>query len=90
MLVATEYEILRGVPVSGLKKTRLERKPIRVATIIDEDEFVRSGGVLAHNRSVFLEDRIHDWDWSDGWLRYYTRVAEDAADIVVVFAEQRT
>jgi hypothetical protein len=27
-----------------------------------------------HNVNAFLEDRVHDWDWSGGRLRYYSRV----------------
>jgi hypothetical protein len=33
---------------------------------------------------VFLEDRVHDWDWRSGQFRYYTRVA-DVADVLVVY-----
>jgi hypothetical protein len=26
---------------------------------------------LAHRHTGFLEDRMHDWNWSDGKLRYH-------------------
>ena len=88
-LKATDFEILRGVPVSGLKRTLVEREPVRIATIIDEEKFKDSGNLLAHNKSVFLEDKVHDWTWKDGELRYYTRIAKDAADILVVYAVEK-
>lgn len=84
MLKATDYEILRGVKPSGRINIPLARQPVRVATLIDEHAFIRDQ-FLVHHRTVFLEDRIHDWDWSDGQFRYYTRVA-DVADILVVYA----
>jgi len=27
-----------------------------------------------HLKNAFLEDRVHDWDWKNGKLRYYSRV----------------
>lgn len=83
MLKAIEFEILRAVKASGLVKIPLPRQPVRVATLLDEDAFKRDQ-FLIHNRTVFLEDRIHDWDWREGALRYYTRVA-DCADVLVVY-----
>lgn len=83
MLKAIEFEILRAVKASGLVKIPLSRQPVRVATLLDERAFKRDQ-FLIHNRTVFLEDRIHDWDWRDGAFRYYTRVA-DCADVLVVY-----
>ncbi len=83
-LIAKDYEILRGVEANGRKFIPLPRKPVRVATVIDEELFRRLGGALVHNQTVFLEDRRHDWDWSAGKFRYYTRVAE-RADVLVVY-----
>lgn len=84
MLRATDYEILRGVKASGLIKIPLSRQPIRVATLIDQEAFMRDQFMI-HNRTVFFEDRVHDWNWQDGQFRYYTRVAEEA-DVLVVYA----
>ena len=84
MLKALDFEILRDVMASGIIKIPLTRKPVRVGTLINEEEFKRDQ-YLIHNRTVFFEDRIHDWDWKDGQFRYYTRVAE-VADVVVVYA----
>ena len=84
MLKATEYEILRNVKADGRIKIALARQPVRVATIMDEAAFSRDQ-LMIHNRTVFLEDRVHDWDWRDGQFRYYTRVSE-CADVLVVYA----
>lgn len=81
---AIDFEILRGVESNGLLRVPLKRQPVRVATMINEALFEESGHEMWHNRTVFLEDRYHDWDWSDGRLRYYSRVAEKA-DVLVVY-----
>ncbi len=66
------------------KVVPLELQPVLVATLIDEEMFLQSGGNLTLSRSVFLEDRFHDWDWDAGKFSYYTRVV-DRADVVVVY-----
>ncbi|WP_137917139.1 hypothetical protein [Hydrogenophaga sp. 2FB] len=83
MLKALRYEILRGITASGRIRIPLAEKPVRVATILNEALF-NVDKLLIHHGSVFLEDRIHDWDWADGVFRYYTRVAE-VADVLVVY-----
>lgn len=87
MLIATDFEILRGVVASGRESIPLARKPHRVATLINEQAFVDSGHQIVHNRTVFLEDYVHDWNWYDGKFRYYTRVAEKA-DVLIIYAEK--
>lgn len=89
MLIATEFEILRGVIPNSRVSMDMERKPVRVATIINEAAFVSSGHKLVHHENVFLEDYVHDWDWSLQKFRYYARV-EDAVDVLVVYAEMNT
>lgn len=84
MLRAIDFEILRDVQASGLRKIPLTRQPIRVATLLNEAEFMH-GYLMVHHKTVFFEDRIHDWNWQDGQFRYYTRVAE-RADVLVVYA----
>lgn len=83
MLKATDYEILRGVRASGLAQIPLDRQPVRVATLLDEKAF-NEDQYLIHMKTVFLEDRLHDWDWRNGLFRYYTRVA-DVADVLVIY-----
>lgn len=84
---ALDFEILRNVEANGLLTIDLPRKPVRVATMINEALFEQTGHTLQHQRTVFLEDRYHDWDWKDGKFRYYTRVAK-RADVLVVYALQ--
>lgn len=86
MKIATDYVILRGIEANERACVPLERKPLRIATIIDGDLFERFP-VLDHNETVFLEDRNHDWRHDNGQLRYYSRIAEKA-DVVAVFAQE--
>lgn len=88
VLKATRFEILRGVTVSGLASTPLPEKPLRVCTLINEAAF-NEEHLLEHHKTVFFEDQIHDWNWQDGKFRYYTRVAESKADVVIVYEEER-
>lgn len=90
MLVAKEYEILRGVIASPRFKTPLARKPLRVAYLMDEDDLVKSGGVLRHHHNVFLDERLHDWDHLNGQFTYYSHAVEPnaAVDVVVVYSLQ--
>lgn len=86
MLKATDFQILRGVKACGRTKIPLERKPLRVCTLLDEAEFSKDQALI-HHLTVFFEDKMHDWDWRDGDFRYYTRVKE-SADVLVIFAEE--
>jgi hypothetical protein len=85
VLLAKRYEILHGVKVGQLAEHAVALKdcPVKVATLLDEQAFVASGGELHHNATVFLEDRHHDWRWSAGLFWYYSRVTT-VADVVVV------
>ena len=84
---ALDFEILRDVEANGLLTIDLPRKPVRVATMINEALFEQTGHTLQHQRTVFLEDKYHDWDWKDGKFRYYTRVAK-RADVLIVYELQ--
>lgn len=87
MLKALRYEILRNITASCRLSVPLAEKPVRVATLLNESLFLEDQ-VMTHLCSVFLEDRTHDWCWSDasgeGRFRYYSRIAE-AADVLVVY-----
>ena len=63
----------------------IDRMPVRVATIINETNLMECK-TLIHNKNVFLEDYVHDWDYNEttGKFRYYSRVA-DVADVLLVF-----
>lgn len=87
-MIALDFEILRNIKSSGLIKIPMARKPVRVATLINESEFVARGHKLTHHSSVFLEDRFHDWNWTDGFFIYCAHSVEVGgfADVVVVYA----
>jgi hypothetical protein len=89
MLVATKYEILRNIKPSGLVSIPLENKPIRVATILNEDKMMAggskyNGAAMTHNVTVFFEDNVHDWFWQNGKFKYYTRITNEA-DVLIVY-----
>lgn len=91
-LVATEYEILREVPVSSRQSVPLTRAPQRICTLINEERFRDLEGALIHQDTVFFEAKTHDWDWQDGRLSYYSRVfepGEQAPAVLVVYQEER-
>lgn len=83
-LVATDFIILRDIKASGLIKIPMERKPVRVGTLLNEAKFLENKE-LKHWETVFFEDYVHDWNWDAGVFRFYTRIAEKA-DVVVAFA----
>lgn len=86
MLIATEYTILRGV-TPGQGDIAVEREPIRVGTMMNEVLFESSGHEIRQFRTVFLEERMHDWSWSDGRFRYHTG-SREVSDVLLVFAEK--
>lgn len=86
MLIATKFEILRGITSSGRLAVDLAAKPKRVVTLLDEPLFLSSGHQITHHKTVFFEEQFHDWRWSDGKLYYYSRVAQ-VADVLVVYED---
>lgn len=97
-MYSTDHIILRNIPANHQIRHRLERKPIRVATLLNEVAFVVQGNRLLHNSTVFLEDRIHDWCYTPvdkklpdgpGDFHYYTRIAL-RADVLIVFELTKT
>lgn len=86
---ATKYQILRGVsPTSGAPCiAQPTAKPVRVAYLLNEEKFVATGGLIKHQDTVFLEDSMHDWHWTDGKFYYYGHAMglEDVGDIVAIF-----
>lgn len=67
MLIAKRYAVLSLA--AGQRAVPCPERPIRVAAILDVDEFC-AGGALWHGRTVFLLDEWHDWNWNGGTLRY--------------------
>ena len=81
--VAKQFQILRNVEANARIAIPCAQEPKCVATLINEPEFSLAHEI-EHNKSVFLEDRNHDWSWTEGELRYYSRVAQ-VADVLLVF-----
>ena len=52
MQIAKDFLILRGIKADGRVSHALERKPLKVATLLDEEQFNRNGHGLLHNRTV--------------------------------------
>lgn len=97
-MYSLDHTILRDTPVSAQIKHRLDRKPLRVATLLDEATFLKLGHLLQHNKTVFFEDRFHDWNYipvdesnpmGPGDFYYYTRIAL-RADVLLVFELSKT
>lgn len=87
MLKATDFEILRGIrPGRTHPPTPLARKPLRVALLLNEDMFTATH-LLIHRVTVYLEDEMHDWSWSDGMFRYCSTLT-DKGDLVIVYANE--
>ena len=86
MLQATRFTILRGLTPSGTKSIELAEEPIRICTLISEDAF-NENHFLIHFETVYFEDRIHDWNWQNGKLRYFARMGE-ARDVIAIYEEQ--
>lgn len=86
MLKALDYAILRGVTASTRIQIPLEREPVYVCALLDEEAFNRDQH-LTHRENVFIDDHVHDWNWRDGKFRYYARAGE-VRDIVVVYAAE--
>src|SRR5471030_1956372 len=90
MLKATRFLILRGVKNGGKYMTPVAEKPLRVATLLDEWSFGALGCAMLHLKTVFFEDRVHDWDCTRGQFRYYSRVCEpgETMDVLLVYEER--
>ncbi len=87
MLIATDFVILRDVPANGKARIPLEREPLRLVTLIDEEAFKAYGNAVIHRVTGYIEDRLHDWSFERGILRYYTRM-RDKSDLLIVYAEK--
>lgn len=86
-----KYVILRDVPNNSLKKTPLPEGLTRdnvkqVSTLLFEDKLKEFG--IRHFYSVFIEDRMHDWDITkNNELRFYGHSGEkdDLHNLVIVY-----
>lgn len=57
----------------------VHRKPDRVWTLLGHSDRNRPPHprlVPVHGQTAFIEERVHDWAWKEGVLRYYSRVVD--------------
>jgi hypothetical protein len=87
MLRATDFIILRKVVSDPRINLSVEREPIAVATLMNEKRFIETKGALIQRDTIFIEDKIHDWNWIDGKFRYFSRVV-GVSDIVLIYAQE--
>lgn len=55
---------------AGAKQVDVAIEPKHVWLVPEEPELPM---VLIHGTNAYHEDEMHDWQWNDGWLRYYGR-----------------
>lgn len=72
VLFATDYEILHGIAADPARPCCVQprEKPHRIAILINEARF-RNEPALLHSETVWMEERGHDWEFSNGHLFYY-------------------
>lgn len=85
--IASRYDILRGVVSDNKSQIPLTEKPIMVMRLLNEDEFIRTGGIISHGKTVSIHDFGHDWDWGNGFLRSFA-CGGDTVDLVVCYEKQ--
>ncbi len=54
----------------------LEEEPSRLWTLLQPGDPPSGCMAPEHWKNAFLEDKVHDWVWRKGTLRYYSRVSE--------------
>lgn len=85
MSTPKRFIILRGVENNSTVKLPMAEQPKQVWTILDEPAYNEKG--LLHGSTGFIEDRMHDWDWSKGFFRFYGHSGRkfDKHDLVVIY-----
>lgn len=56
------------------RKVPLQEKPKRVWSVIGQKPELPMNPV--HGITAFLEDQHHDWSWSSGVFRYFSRFSD--------------
>jgi hypothetical protein len=87
-----QFVIMRGVRNTSHQLHDLPpevhgRKMKRVWLLLDEENFLASGGVAKHHVNAFLDDQMHDWDQHGDKFRYYAHssAVDDVVDIIIYF-----
>lgn len=66
------------------------QQPDRIWTLFKhtkEEEVPQLPFTPVHHHNAFSEDRTHDWNWMNGTLRYYSRVADRPVWILLEYKE---
>lgn len=84
-LKAKRFERIDGIPFNAPFEHTLTQKPEKVAFILDSDLFEKSGHILTHNQTVFMEDHGHDWHWNGDTIKYFPRVGTGQCSILVLY-----
>lgn len=66
---------------AGQTLIELEKPPKTLWTVLIKDP--PESFVPKHHENAFIEDRMHDWDWSKGKLRYYSRVRDEKEPVTL-------
>jgi len=67
---------------------KMREAPTRVWTLFrhtDPAKVPETPFSPVHLDNAFLEDRVHDWNWQQGWFRYYTRVVDHGCWLLLEF-----
>ena len=87
---ATDFEILHGIIATPAQPCAVQprQKPRRIAVLLNEEQFLHDHA-LHHGRSVWLEDRVHDWEFKNGALFYYGHATTPGhtANLVAIYQE---
>ena len=45
---------------------------------------------MDHWENVFIDERLHDWDWQDGAFKYYSHACEmgGTVDVLIVYESE--
>ena len=66
------------------RQIALSKQPSRVWTLFPDTTHEVPMHVK-HRENAFLESRLHDWDYRDGVLYYYSRVADGEVYLLLEF-----
>lgn len=72
--------------IDGSRRAELEECPDRVWTLQNQNPSLPIDPL--HGKNAFLEDKVHDWDWGNGKIRYYSRLAESNVWILVEYRDE--
>lgn len=85
----TKCRIIRTkAPFNTREYIPVKQRPARVALLIDEKRFIKNRGEATHRKTIFILDRLHDWDYCEkrNAIRVYGSIdPDDPFDIVVAY-----